>query len=140
MNKLAPVIFLLLMLCGAALWFLANGSLNLYIKSQIESIGQQLTKQSVLVKTVDLKPAEAKGYITGLTINNPEQFNQNDIYTPAIEVASIEFNIALNNQGSTVYVIDSIIINGLIATMITLNDQSNIETLLTSSKLLIEIL
>ena len=63
MKIIASIIVVLLLLSGGALWFLAGGSLNEYVKSQIETVGTQVTEQAVTVKAVDIKLTSGAGSI-----------------------------------------------------------------------------
>ena len=76
MKIIASIIVVLLLLSGGALWFLANGSLNEYIKSQIETVGTQVTEQAVTVKAVDIKLTSGAGSILGINLANPETYSQ----------------------------------------------------------------
>ena len=76
MKIIASIIVVLLLLSGGALWFLAGGSLNDYIKNQIETIGTQVTEQPVTVKAVDIKLTSGSGSILGINLANPKTYSQ----------------------------------------------------------------
>ena len=63
MKIIASIIVVLLLLSGGALWFLANGSLNEYIKSQIEMTLdinlESLTSSPIIIDAIVIKSPEA---------------------------------------------------------------------------------
>ena len=73
-KKLAAFIIILLLICGGALWFLANGSLNDFIKTQIEVEGSKVTSQQVNVTSVEMKLMEGAGIINGFSLTNPSKY------------------------------------------------------------------
>ncbi len=58
------------------LWYLANGSLNEYLKSQIELQGQYYSGQKTLLVQADFSNKTGIVQFTGLTLNNSEGFDQ----------------------------------------------------------------
>jgi len=81
MNKLAVFAIAILLTCGAALWLLGSGALNDYVKTQIETIGSETTKQKVTVNNVDFKLTKGMAAINGLTISNPSKYQQKNAFT-----------------------------------------------------------
>lgn len=75
MNKLASLVFIILLFCGAALWFLASGSLNDLIKQQIETQGSKITNQIVQVRNVNMELTKGSGAINGFSLSNPKNMN-----------------------------------------------------------------
>jgi len=76
MNKLATLAITALLICGGALWFLASGSLNDFVKIQIENIGNAYTQQQVKVAKVDIELTKGAGAIQGISISNPSGYQQ----------------------------------------------------------------
>jgi uncharacterized protein involved in outer membrane biogenesis len=107
MNKLASIAVVLLVLFGGALWFLAGGSLNEYIKKQIIQRGNQYTEQVVSVDNVDMKLGQGAGTISGLTIANPAMYQQK----LAFSLAKINLDINLKSLIAEPIVIDAIVID-----------------------------
>lgn len=106
MKILASIIVILLLLCGGALWFLAQGSLNDYIKNQIESVGSQVTEQSVTVRAVDIQLAQGAGSILDINLANPKTYNQ----PVAFSLGEMTLDINLESVTSTPIIIDAIVI------------------------------
>ncbi|WP_257174572.1 AsmA family protein [Colwellia sp. M166] len=106
MKIIASIIVVLLLLSGGALWFLANGSLNEYIKSQIETVGTQVTEQAVTVKAVDIKLTSGAGSILGINLANPETYSQPN----AFSLAEMTLDINLESLTSSPIIIDAIVI------------------------------
>jgi uncharacterized protein involved in outer membrane biogenesis len=106
-KKLAAVIFILLLVCGGALWFLANGSLNDFIKAQIESEGSKVTSQQVSVESVEMKLMEGAGIINGFSLSNPKQYK----YKHAFSFDTVVLDINVKSLTEDPIVIDEITIN-----------------------------
>lgn len=107
MNKLASFVFIILLFCGAALWFVANGSLDDFIKQQIETQGSKITNQTVLVRNVDMKLTKGSGAINGFSLSNPEQYK----YPQAFSFETILLDINIASLAEDTIVIDEIRIN-----------------------------
>jgi len=126
-NKLAPLILIILLACGGSLWFLANGSLNDYVKQQIEVTGSKLTVQKVTVANVDIRLSEGAGTINGFTITNPSSYSFPNLFS----LETITLDINLQSLTDDPIVIDAIIINSPQAFVeFTKNGQSNIKDVL----------
>ena len=106
MKIIASIIVILLLLSGGALWFLAGGSLNDYIKNQIETVGSQVTEQQVTVKAVDIKLTSGAGSILGITLANPKTYSQ----TNAFVLGEMTLDINLESLTSSPIIIDAIVI------------------------------
>ena len=104
MKIIASIIVILLLLGGGALWFLANGSLNDYIKNQIETVGKQVTEQTVSVKAVDIKLTSGAGSILGVNLANPESYSQPNAF--ALDEVTLDIN--LESLTSSPIIIDAI--------------------------------
>jgi len=81
MNKLAVFAIAILLICGAALWLLAPGAFNNYVKTQIETLGSETTEQKVTVNNVDFKLTKGMAAINGLAISNPSKYQQKNAFT-----------------------------------------------------------
>lgn len=103
---IASIIVILLLLGGGSLWFLANGSLNDYIKNQIETVGTQVTEQTVSVRAVDIKLASGAGSILGVNLANPESYSQPNAF--ALDEVTLDIN--LESLTSSPIIIDAIVI------------------------------
>ncbi|MGB2741556.1 MAG: hypothetical protein WBC60_13490 [Cognaticolwellia sp.] len=106
MKIIASIVVVLLLLSGGALWFLANGSLNDYIKNQIETVGTQVTEQTVTVKAVDIKLTSGAGSILGINLANPKTYSQPN----AFSLGEMTLDINLESLTSSPIIIDAIVI------------------------------
>ncbi len=107
MNKLATIALIILLSCGGALWFLANGSLNEYIKQQIELVGHNLTEQTVTVNVVNIKPSQGIGMIQGISVANIKGYSQPNIFS----LDNIKLDINIKSLLEESIVIDEIVID-----------------------------
>jgi len=103
---IASIIVVLLLLSGGALWFLAGGSLNDYIKTQIETVGTEITEQAVTVKAVDIKITSGAGSILGINLANPKTYSQPN----AFALGEMTLDINLESLTSSPIIIDAIVI------------------------------
>ncbi|MCO4800253.1 MAG: hypothetical protein KC484_13645 [Colwelliaceae bacterium] len=127
MKFLASIVVVILLLCGGALWFLAGGSLNEFIKQQIETIGTELTEQKVEVKVVDIKLMDGAGSILGLSLENPKEYK----YPHAFSLGEITLDINVESLANDPIVIDAIVIKDPKAfVQFTKSGNSNIKDLL----------
>ncbi len=106
MKIIASIIVVLLLLSGGALWFLAGGSLNDFIKNQIETVGTQVTEQAVTVKAVDIKLTSGAGSILGINLANPKTYSQPN----AFSLGEVTLDINLESLTSSPIIIDAIVI------------------------------
>jgi hypothetical protein len=124
---LASIVIVVLLLCGGALWFLAGGSLNEFVKQQIETIGSDVTGQTVSVATVDIKLTQGAGSILGLNLTNPEQYKQ----PQALALGEVTLDINLKSLTKSPIIIDAIIIRDpKFFAEITSDGNSNIQDLI----------
>jgi len=131
MKFLSAVIIVILLFCGGALWFLAGGSLNEFIKTRIETVGKQLTEQTVSVNTVDIQLAKGAGSILGLNLSNPSQYS----YPHAFSLGEITLDINLASLTKEPIIIDAIVIkNPKAFVQLTATGDSNIQDLLKTIK------
>ncbi|MDX2370742.1 MAG: hypothetical protein QNK36_20465 [Colwellia sp.] len=70
MNKLAVLAFTLLVFLSSMLWYLANGSLNEYLKSQIELQGHYYSGQKMNVDLADFSSSTGTGKFTKISLLN----------------------------------------------------------------------
>jgi len=106
-NKLASLVIVILLFCGGALWFLANGSLDDFIKQQIETQGSKITNQTVLVKNVEMKLTSGSGAINGFSLSNPKEYK----YSHAFSFDTVLLDINIKSLTEDPIVIDEIRIN-----------------------------
>jgi uncharacterized protein involved in outer membrane biogenesis len=107
MNKLALLAITILLFAGAALWFLAPDALNQYIKNQIETIGSQTTEQAVKVNQVDFRLTKGQATISGLSIANPQKYQQKHAFT----LGTIELDVDVNSLTKTPIVVEKFAIH-----------------------------
>ncbi|WP_440876462.1 hypothetical protein [Thalassotalea sp. PLHSN55] len=107
MNKLAPFAFGLLLILSGALWFLADGSLNSFIKSKIVVVGEQLTEQTISVDLVDIQTTQGKGEVTNFTILPNAQSANDAIFT----ASTISFTVALESLETSPMVITEVVVD-----------------------------
>lgn len=126
-KKLAAFIIILLLICGGALWFLANGSLNDFIKTQIEVEGSKVTSQQVNVTSVEMKLMEGAGIINGFSLTNPSKYK----YKHAFSFDTVVLDINVKSLTQDPIVIDEITINNPQAFVeLTSNGSANLKDIL----------
>jgi hypothetical protein len=113
LNKLPTYVFSLLLLSGAALWYLANNSLDYYVKNQIETLGSELTQQSVKVGNVSILNFQGKGTITNLVIAAESGQTHNGVKLPILSIDAIEITFDPKSLKNEVIEIEKIVINNL---------------------------
>ena len=131
LNKFSATVFILLLSCGAALWFLASDSLNFHIKNQLTNIGSELTQQNVTVDDVTIRSYQGSGTITNLVIKNQSSNGILNIKYPALSFSSIDLFINRDSLKDEVIIIESITFHGLNALIHYKEMDSNLEKLLT---------
>ena len=88
MNKLAVLAFTLLVFFSTMLWYLASGSLNEYLKSQIQLQGQYYSQQTTQLAAADFSANSGMGSFTEATLGNPEGYQAK--HALLIDSANIE--------------------------------------------------
>jgi len=73
LNKLAVLAFTLLVFFSTMLWYLANGSLNEYLKSQITLQGNYYSGQTTHVASADFSPNTGTALFEQLSVGNSQQ-------------------------------------------------------------------
>ncbi|MDT0602991.1 hypothetical protein [Thalassotalea castellviae] len=106
MKFLASIVVVILLACGGALWFLAGGSLNEFVKGQIETVGKQITEQKVAVNSVDIKLTQGAGSIIGISLANGSEYN----YPHAFTLGEVTLDINVESLTQEPIIIDAIII------------------------------
>lgn len=127
MKKLAALVLVLLLVCGGALWFLASGQLNDFIKAQIETQGSKITSQQVNVNSVEMKLAEGAGIINGFSLGNPKHYK----YKNAFSFDTVVLDINIKSLTEDPIVIDEITIKNPQAFVeLTNNGKANLKEIL----------
>lgn len=88
MNKLAVLAFTLLVSLSSLLWYLANGSLNEYLKSQIELQGHYYSKQDTHVNLADFSSSTGIGEFEQLNLLNLNGYQAK--HAVVIDMAQVE--------------------------------------------------
>lgn len=127
MKLLSAIAVVILLACGGALWFLASGSLNEFIKVQIETVGKQVTEQTVTVGSVDIQLTEGAGSILGMSIANPKKYSYPHLFT----LGEITLDINVESLSTQPIIIDALIIkNPKAFVQLTETGEANIKDLL----------
>ncbi|WP_448563529.1 DUF748 domain-containing protein [Thalassotalea ganghwensis] len=130
-KVIASILVIVLLALGGALWFIAGGSLNDFVKAQIESVGQQVTEQKVSVELVDIRLSEGAGTIKGLNLPNPQGYGSQNAFT----LGESTLDINLESLTKTPIVLDAIIIKNPSAYIqVTKDGNSNIKDLIDAIK------
>jgi len=103
MKKIGIVLVILAMVAGGAVFWL-NRNIDGLVQAAIEKYGSQMTKAKVSVASVEIKPADGRGVIRGLTIGNPAGFKTSH----AVKAAEIEVAIDLASLTGSVITIRKI--------------------------------
>ncbi len=127
MNKLAAFALSILLISGAALWFLAPDAFNEFIKEQIETIGSKTTEQTVTVDKVDFRLTKGAAAIYGLSITNPKGYQQKY----AFSLDTIELDIDISSLTEEPIIVEKFIIKNAKAFVeFTKSGQSNFQEIL----------
>jgi len=109
LNKLAILALSLLLFFGAMLWFLANGSLNAYIKSQIALQGEYYSGQATQLTQANFSTNSGTGVFSNLTLKNLE----GTASVNAISIDTVTIEIDNNKSTPAAIIIAKITINTL---------------------------
>lgn len=90
MNKLAVLAFSILSFCSVMLWYLASGSLNEYLKSQVTLQGQYYTEQHARLVAASFSSETGISQFKGFYLSNHSAFAQPWLLT----IESIESQLA----------------------------------------------
>ena len=88
MNKLAVLAFTLLVSLSTMLWYLANGSLNEYLKSQIEIQGHYYSGQETNIELADFSSGTGTGEFKNFSLVNLNSYQAK--HAVIIDAAHIE--------------------------------------------------
>jgi hypothetical protein len=108
MNKLAAIVVTALLIIGGALWFLAAGALNDFVKVQIEQLGSEYTEQKVSVANVNIELTKGSGAINGISITNPAGYQQAKAFV--LDNIALDIDVASLKEANPI-VIESFVIN-----------------------------
>lgn len=127
MNKLAVLAFTLLLTLSGMLWYLANGSLNEYLKSQIELQAHYYSNQNAKIDIADYSPSTGKGEFKNFNLENLSDHQTK--YVIMVDTAQVE--LAQQSTEHLLTTIKNLTINKLTLNIETHVDQSsNIEQLI----------
>lgn len=109
------------------LWYLANGSLNEYLKSQVELQGQYYSGQTTTLNLADYSTNVGIATFKQLSLNN-----LNNVQTPyALVIDEAQVKVSMQKSQHLLTVIDEIIINKLTLNIVQKTNQTtNIEQLI----------
>jgi hypothetical protein len=114
LNKLAVLAFTLLMAFGAALWLLADASLNQYLKSQVMLQGQHYSGQKAEVNISKYAPESGQGYFEGLKLS---RLNDKSSHY-ALEADNVSFSMEKLRDAKGFIEVKSLSINHLILNVV----------------------
>ena len=103
MKKIGIALLIVIAAIAGALYWL-RGNMGGLVKDAIEKFGSEMIKAPVTVAAVEIKPADGRGVIRGLTIGNPAGFKT----THAFKVAAIEVDIDIASIAKDVVTIRKI--------------------------------
>ena len=90
MNKLAVLAFALLVFFSTMLWYLANGSLNEYLKSQVELQGQYYSGQTTNLALAEFSANTGTATFNQLNLSNLDNYQAQ--YALIIDEAQVELS------------------------------------------------
>jgi hypothetical protein len=132
LNKFAAIIFVLLLSCGAALWFLASDSLNFHIKNQLQDIGSQLSQQKVTVENVTVHGYQGTGTISNFVMAPSLLSNISTDEKSTLSIAAIHLVVDRDSLKEDIILIESITIDGLSASIYYSEDGGSFKQLLST--------
>ena len=132
MNKFGVLAFSLLLFFSTMLWYLANGSLNEYLKSQIELQGQYYSGQETTLSLADFSTNTNIATLHQLTLTNVQNFQDKNALS--IDTAYAELSA---KQSSEVTEISKVTINKLTINIEQKNGTTNIEQLIGAVSLIL---
>ncbi|WP_159820881.1 hypothetical protein [Colwellia sp. 20A7] len=94
MNKLAVLAFSILIFLSTMLWYLANGSLNEYIKSQIELQGHYYSGQTTSLLLAEFSDSTNSAQLNQLTLANISHYQAENLLT--VDEAIVELSAIQN--------------------------------------------
>ena len=124
-KTLSIVIFLVLALAiGAGIYLYSN--LNAIIKEAVETVGPEVTKTSVNLEAVDVKPTEGSGQFTNFSIGNPSGYSDKKLFNLENLLLKFDPKTALED----VIVINDIVVEGMKINVEEKSLKSNLQALL----------
>lgn len=105
MKKLAALAALLALVLAGGAWWLSHNMDGL-VKHAIEKYGSEMTRARVSVGAVEIRPADGRGVIRGLTVGNPAGFKT----AHAMQVAEIEVALDIGTLTGSVITVKKIAI------------------------------
>lgn len=108
------------------LWYLANGSLNEYLKSQVELQGHYYSGQTTTLKLAEFSENTGLAIFTQLNLINMDHYQAQDILV--IDEAKID--VSINQKQRLLTKIDKVYINKLILNIEQKNNNNNINQLI----------
>lgn len=106
--------------------FVLLGSLDSIIKSQIESVGSELTGVAVTVDDVEIDLTKGAGQIMGLTIANPDGYSS----SPAFQLGLLKLKIDIGSLAEAQpIVLDTLVIESMNASLELRGDTSNLNVI-----------
>lgn len=127
MNKLAVLAFALLLFFSTMLWYLANGSLNEYLKSQIELQGHYYSGQKTTLVLADFSSNTGTTRFNQLSLANLSQYQA----PQALTIDEVHVELSPNQPQHLLTEINKITINKLILNIeYKANGISNIDQLI----------
>lgn len=127
MNKLAVLAFAVLISLSSMLWYLANGSLNEYLKSQIELQGHYYTGQQANIDLANYSPSTGSGEFSNLSLLNLDGYQTKH----ALSIDRAHVSLMSQPTQPLLTTVKEIIINKLVINNeLNSNKKSNIEQLI----------
>jgi len=127
-NKLAVLAFALLLFFSSMLWFLANGSLNQYLKSQVQLQGKYYTGQKTTLNKAKFSPNTLVADFTNLTVENINGFTQT--YALVIDQATAQIASVDAVQIANLTVVENLTIDNVTVNVEYQSNTNNIAMLL----------
>ena len=110
MNKLAVLAFSLLLFLSTMLWYLANGSLNEYLKSQIELQGHYYSGQKTSLLVAEFSDNTNSAKLNQLTLANLTSDQAENV----LSIDEVLIELSTKQSSSLVTEINKVTINKLI--------------------------
>jgi len=126
LNKLAILAFTLLVFFSTMLWYLANGSLNEYLKSQVELQGYYYSGQTTTLDLAEFSPQTGITTFDQLNLTNLNNYQAQHVLV--IDKAQVE--LSQNENSQLLLTISKVSINKLTLNLEQKpNEETNIEKL-----------
>jgi len=137
LNKLAVLAFALLLFFSTMLWYLANGSLNEYLKSQVLLQSQYYSGQNAQLLKANFSADEGKATFEQLNLSNlndlshPQLLSFDKVTAQLARVASTQLNSpSIQNKNTTIVNIEKLTLHNVHAwSELTSSGKTNLEVL-----------